>query len=111
MPTYEYSCKVCAKKCGREPGGSKCHDGRLPGDTRPELDGAHGGKNAGERLLGRRRQPAAAGQGTFAKKFESCEKCDFYLRCATRRADFTFSSVAARRSGLTPPPRRAAGGR
>jgi hypothetical protein len=68
------------KKCGRESGGTKSSElGVCPTAVTPELDGTHGGRNAGRACW------IVAGslcggkvQGTFAAKFENCEKCDFY---------------------------------
>ncbi|MDA8169256.1 MAG: hypothetical protein M0Z59_06090 [Nitrospiraceae bacterium] len=68
------------KNCGREPGGSNVADqGICPATSEEKLDGVHGGRNAGRTcwvvsgtLCG------GAVQGTFAKKFTSCEQCDFY---------------------------------
>lgn len=68
------------KKCGRESGGIKSKElGVCPTAVTLELDGTHGGKNAGRACW------IVAGslcggkvQGTFAAKFENCEKCDFY---------------------------------
>lgn len=68
------------KKCGREPGGKRAKElGVCPATTEEALDGVHGGENAGRACW------VIAGtlcgntvQGTFAKKFENCEKCEFY---------------------------------
>jgi hypothetical protein len=68
------------KKCGRQVGGSHVHDlGVCPAATMRHLDGAHGGKNAGRSCW------VVAGtlcggevQATFAKKFKTCQNCDFY---------------------------------
>ena len=85
-----------AKKCGREPGGSKVHEfGVCPAATEAKLDGSHGGKNAGRSCW------VVAGtlckgevQGTFARKFENCEKCDFYLQVREEEfPHFTYSSI------------------
>lgn len=84
------------KKCGREPGGSHVHEfGVCPVVVEAKLDGAHGGRNAGRACW------VVAGtlckgqvQGTFAKKFESCEKCDFYVQVREEEyPNFTYSSV------------------
>lgn len=84
------------KKCGREPGGKETDSlGVCPAATESRLDGVHGGRNAGRACW------VVAGtlcggnvQGTFAKKYSSCEKCDFY-RTVMEEAfpSFTFSSV------------------
>ena len=67
------------KKCGREPGGAKQGLGICPAAAEMKLDGAHGGTNAGRACW------VIAGtmcggqeQGTFAKKYHNCEKCDFF---------------------------------
>ena len=67
------------KKCGREPGGNNQALGICPSATESKLNGAHGGKNAGRACW------VVAGtlcggeeQGTFAHKYNNCEKCDFY---------------------------------
>ena len=85
-----------AKKCGREPGGVNVHElGVCPVATEARLDGAHGGRNAGRACW------VVAGtlcrgevQGTFARKFATCEQCDFYLEVREEEFPaFTFSSV------------------
>ena len=68
------------KGCGREPGGRKVSElGVCPAATEGRLDGTHSGSNAGRACW------VVAGtlcqgeiQGTFAKKFDACEKCEFY---------------------------------
>lgn len=84
------------KKCGREPGGSKSGTlGICPAATEQRLNGVHGGRNAGRACW------VVAGtlcggevQGTFAKKFSNCEKCDFYSDVQREQfPDFTYSSV------------------
>jgi len=68
------------KKCGREPGGEKVRElGVCPAATEQRMDGVHGGKNAGRCCW------VVAGtlcggqvQGTFAKKFQNCQECEFY---------------------------------
>lgn len=68
------------KKCGREPGGIHVNElGICPAALETNLDGMHGGKNTGRSCW------ITAGtfcegkpQGTFARKFDSCEKCDFF---------------------------------
>ncbi|HUJ19642.1 MAG TPA: hypothetical protein VL197_16770 [Nitrospirota bacterium] len=70
------------KKCGRQPGGSKSAElGICPVTIYAELDGAHGGKNAGRACW------AIAGslcggkvQGTYAQKLHNCWRCDFMNR-------------------------------
>jgi len=67
------------KQCGREPGGNRKDLGVCPSATETKLQGAHGGTNAGRACW------VVAGtmcggsvQGVFAKKYETCEQCDFY---------------------------------
>jgi hypothetical protein len=68
------------KKCGREQGGKHQDDlGVCPAVQEKRLAGAHDGQNAGRSCW------VVAGtlcggkvQGTFAKKYEHCENCDFY---------------------------------
>lgn len=68
------------KKCGRETGGGKAVElGVCPATTTRQLDGVHDGENAGRSCW------IVAGtfcggqvQGTFAKKFQNCEQCEFY---------------------------------
>ena len=84
------------KSCGREPGGSKVAElGECPATSEAKLDGTHGGKNAGRACW------VVAGtlckgevQGTFAKKFDACERCEFYeLVRMEEFPKFEFSSV------------------
>lgn len=68
------------KGCGREPGGIKAKElGTCSAALNEKLDGVHGGRNAGRACW------VVAGtlcggivQGTFAQKFNTCEKCEFY---------------------------------
>lgn len=68
------------KKCGREAGGAKSNElGVCPATTNADLNGVHGGKNAGRSCW------IVAGsmcggqlQGTFAQKYHNCKICDFY---------------------------------
>ena len=68
------------KRCGRQPGGVHFDDlGVCPAAVERKLDGAHGGKNAGRACW------VVAGtlcggeiQATFARKYQSCQHCDFY---------------------------------
>jgi hypothetical protein len=69
------------KKCGREPGGARIDLGVCPSATEKKLHGTHGGTNAGRACW------VVAGtmcrgkvQGTYAIKYENCEKCDFYKK-------------------------------
>ena len=84
------------KKCGREPNGAKVAElGICPSTTEKRLDGIHGGKNAGRACW------VIAGtlckgevQGTFAKKYENCSKCDFYIKVhSEENHHFQLSSV------------------
>ena len=67
------------KKCGRQPGGHKAAEfGVCPVTTHGDLNGAHGGKNAGRACW------TVAGslcggkvQGTYAQKLHNCWRCDF----------------------------------
>jgi len=68
------------KKCGRQPGGEYERDlGICPAAVDKRLDGVHGGTNAGRAcwiLTGT--MCGGKVQGSFAKKYENCELCDFY---------------------------------
>jgi hypothetical protein len=67
------------KKCGRQPGGPKAAElGICPVTTYADLNGAHGGKNAGRACW------VIAGslcggkiQGTYAMKLLNCWRCEF----------------------------------
>ncbi len=69
------------KNCGRQPGGHKVEEmGVCPASTMQDLDGAHGGKNAGRACW------AVAGslcggkcQGTYAQKLHNCWRCEFMI--------------------------------
>lgn len=85
-----------AKKCGREPGGAHEKDlGICPVTQVTKLDGIHGGSHAGRACW------VVAGslcggqvQGSFAKKFDNCEKCEFYLQVRDEEyPNFTYTSV------------------
>jgi hypothetical protein len=84
------------KRCGREPGGSMVSElGECPAAKEQRLDGTHEGTNAGRACW------VVAGtlcqgeiQGTFAKKFDACEKCDFYaLVKGEEFPKFEFASI------------------
>lgn len=68
------------KVCGREAGGKyEKSMGTCPAALEDRLEGVHEGTNAGRACW------VIAGtlcegevQGTFAKKYENCTKCDFY---------------------------------
>ena len=68
------------KNCGRQPGGSHIDDyGVCPAAKEHRLDGVHGGEKAGRAcwvISGTLCKGEV--QGTFAKKYKSCEICDFY---------------------------------
>jgi len=65
--------------CGRQPGGHKAQElGICPVTVYTDLDGVHGGANAGRACW------AIAGslcggkiQGTYAQKLNNCWRCDF----------------------------------
>lgn len=67
------------KKCGRQPGGHKTQElGVCPATVAQDMNGAHGGKNAGRACW------AVAGslcggklQGTYAQKLRNCWMCEF----------------------------------
>lgn len=66
--------------CGRQFGGEKAEElGVCPAASYPKLDSAHGGKNAG-RVCWVVAGTMCGGeiQGSFAKKYEDCRKCEFY---------------------------------
>ncbi len=73
------------KKCGRQPGGSKVAElGVCPATVYEQLNGAHGGKNAGRACW------AIAGslcggkiQGTYAQKLHNCWRCEFMNKVKT----------------------------
>jgi hypothetical protein len=84
------------KKCGRELGGRNATElGICPASMASALDGVHSGKNAGRACW------VVSGtlckgetQGTFAKKFENCESCDFYHKVRQEEFPaFKYSSV------------------
>ncbi len=67
------------KRCGRQPGGHRAHEGICPVATEHRLHGVHGGKNAGRScwivagsLCGDRTQ------GDFTGKFDNCSRCPFF---------------------------------
>ncbi|MCI5223802.1 MAG: hypothetical protein D3924_14300 [Candidatus Electrothrix sp. AR4] len=68
------------KKCGREPGGENVPEfGICPVTIENKAENIHEGVNGGRCCW------VVAGslckgvvQGTFAKKYKSCHKCDFY---------------------------------
>lgn len=68
-----------AQKCGREPGGMNSSLGVCPVSMETALDGVHGGRQAGRAcwIIGGTLCNNQV-QGAFSKKFESCERCNFY---------------------------------
>ena len=86
------------KKCGRQPGGDKARDlGICPVATQPELNGAHGGRNAGRACW------VVAGslcggkiQGTYAQKLHNCWTCDFMKAVKLEEASSEFGFSASR---------------
>ena len=67
------------KQCGREPGGNRNDLGVCPAAREKRLHGANNGINAGRACW------VIAGtvcngtiQGTYAKKYDTCEQCDFF---------------------------------
>lgn len=69
-------------KCGREPDGEKVDElGVCIAATERKANGIHGGTNGGRACW------AIAGtlcdgevQGTYARKFQDCMRCDFYTK-------------------------------
>jgi hypothetical protein len=76
------------KKCGREPGGHQAGKyGVCPASIEKDLDGVHGGENAGRSCW------VVEGtmcdddvQGTFAGKIDHCFQCDFYAKVRKEEA-------------------------
>jgi hypothetical protein len=69
-------------KCGREPGGLHADEqGLCPATTEQRLNGVHGGKNAGRAcwIVGMTLCNGKI-QGSFAKKYDDCLECDFFLK-------------------------------
>ena len=67
-----------AKRCGRQPGGHRAHEGICPVTIESRLHGVHLGSNAGRAcwvvagsLCGGQRQ------GGFTGKFDNCSRCSF----------------------------------
>lgn len=89
------------KKCGRQPGGHKAAElGICPVTTYSELNGAHGGKNAGRACW------AIAGslcggkiQGTYAQKLHNCWRCDF-MNAVKREEEPAPMGFSATRLGM-----------
>lgn len=83
-------------ECGREAGGAKVSElGECPVTTEKKLDGIHDGSNAGRACW------VVAGtmcsgeiEGTFAKKFDDCEVCDFYMNVKEEEGvDYQFAAT------------------
>lgn len=85
-----------AKKCGRQPGGSRVSDlGVCPAAIEDKANGMNGGRHGGRvcwalsgTLCG------GAVQGTFAQKLSTCMQCDFYHLVQTEQGK-TFESFKA----------------
>ncbi len=85
------------KKCERQPGGKLVGElGECPASTTQQLDGAHGGQNAGRGCW------VVAGtfcggvvQGTVAQKEHNCWRCDFFqlVRKEEEKTDQGFSAT------------------
>ncbi|MFQ6103383.1 MAG: two-CW domain-containing protein [Candidatus Glassbacteria bacterium] len=70
------------KKCGREPGGENVAElGVCPASIDSSCDGLNGGKNGG-RICWSIAGTLCEGitEGTFARKFETCMECDFFMK-------------------------------
>jgi len=83
------------KNCKRISAGNEASSSETcPAAIENKLHGIHGGKNAGRACW------VVAGtfcggtiQGTFARKFDTCEKCDFYkLVKSEERPEFVLSA-------------------
>ena len=83
------------KKCGRQPGGYSVGTlGVCPVTREERLDGTHDGVNAGRACW------IVAGtlcegevQGTFAQKYDSCTRCDFFKK--VREEEYTKFQLSA----------------
>ncbi|MHB8880533.1 MAG: two-CW domain-containing protein [Thermodesulfovibrionales bacterium] len=77
------------RKCGRELGGEKAFKlGVCPASTYVWFDGCHGGKNGGRTcwiITG----TMCGGEvlGSFAEKFKTCGKCEFYATVKAEEGD------------------------
>jgi hypothetical protein len=84
------------KACGREPGGNKVRElGECPASVEERLDGIHDGKNAGRSCwVVAGTMCGGAVQGTFAKKFDNCQVCDFYKQIKDEEGpDYQFAAT------------------
>lgn len=94
------------KKCGREKAANGDASGTCPAVHEAKLHQVHGGSQAGRACW------VVAGtmcggvkQGTFAKKYDNCEKCDFYqLVKREEGANFQLSVILLRRLKESPTP-------
>jgi len=96
MPRTKLNCWEF-KKCGREPGGPLEKElGACPASLEARLDGVHDGKNAG-RACWVVSGTFCAGciQGTYAKKFATCEMCDFYYHVKEKESRHNRFKVSA----------------
>ena len=76
------------KKCGRQPGGEKSNElGICPATTELKVHGMNGGTNGG-RSCWAIKQTLCGNQvqGSFAEKFASCLKCNFYSQVRDEEA-------------------------
>ncbi len=88
------------KKCGRQPGGSRCLDlGVCPAAIDSKANGLNGGRNGG-RICWALTGTLCGGtvQGTFAQKLSNCMQCDFYHQVQTEqgRAFESFKALQQR---------------
>jgi hypothetical protein len=89
------------KKCGRQPGGPKTADlGICPVPVMSNLNGAHGGTNAGRACW------AVAGslcggkvQGTYAQKLDNCWRCEF-MKSVQKEEEASPLGFSATRLGM-----------
>ncbi len=90
-----------SKKYGRKPGGKKAAElGICPSTVASDLDGTHGGKNAGRACW------VVAGslcggkiQGTYAQKLNNCWRCDF-MKSVKREEDPEVHGFSHTRLGM-----------
>ena len=89
------------KNCGRQPGGAKVQDlGICPVTMYAQLQGAHGGRNAGRACW------VIAGslcggkiQGTYAQKLRNCWHCEF-MNLVKKEEEPTEFGFSATRLGM-----------
>lgn len=87
-------------RCGRQLGGHHVSDlGICPATQETRLDSVHGGHNAGRScwvLTGTLCKGEV--QGTFARKFKSCQICDFYQMVKKEEShNFQLSAVLVKK--------------